>query len=433
MIAFFIGIVVLLVLAISGVPLGLALMSVGTVGFAMLHPSGFGAAFSLAGQQITETATSYQFAALPLFIAMGVLAARAGLSDDLFEAARRWIGHRRGGMAMATVVACGGFAAVSGSSAATAATMAKSALPTMKRLGYSDSLSTGSIAAGGTLGILIPPSGMMIIYGLLTEQDIASLFAAGLLPGILTIALFLIAIVVVTRLSPDAGPAGEKFSIAERFRALARVWGVLALFALIMSGLLFGVFSTNEAGGIGAAGALILALLRRSLTFRSFSSMMIEAAQITAKIYMLLFGSIIFAQFVNFSGMPYETIDFIRGIDASPAIVIAVILLIYLVLGMFIEGAAMIFLTVPIFVPIIEAMSFDLIWWGIVVVIAVELSLITPPIGMNVFILKALAPEVPVIQIFRGVMPFLLANIIVLGLVVSFPSIALWLPQVLLR
>lgn len=433
MIAFALGAVALLVLALIGLPLGFCLLFVGITGFAILHPGGFPIALQLAGQQVFDTATSYQFAALPLFIAMGVLASGAGLARELFDSAQRWIGHWRGGMAMATIAACGAFSAISGSSVATAATIAKSALPAMRKVGYRDDLATGSVAAGGTLGILIPPSGMLIIYGLLTETSIAQLFAAGMIPGFITVVLFIAAIGIVTRRAPDIGPAGPRYSWGERFKSLRSVGGIAALFTIIMAGLFFGVFTANEAGGIGAAGAAVIAALRGALGPARAWRLLAETAETSAAIFLMIFGSLVFTQFVNFSGFPQEILSFIRGIDAPPLAIVAVILLIYLGLGMFLDGAAMLFLTVPIFVPVIEALGYDLIWWGIVAVVAVELSLITPPVGINIYVIKAMSPETPVLRIVRGVLPFLLANILLVGLLIALPGLALWLPSLMYR
>ena len=431
------GILVLLFILFLGFPLGMSLMMVGYFGFAAVHPKGLIAANSVAGQQILDLALNFQFSVLPLFVLMGVFVARAALSDDLYETSYRWLGHFRGGLAMATVAACGGFAAVSGSSAASAATMAKVAVPSMRKFKYADSFSAGTVAAGGTMGILIPPSGALIIYGLLTEQDIAKLFMAGLIPGLITIAAYIIVIRIVTAIWPHWGPPGERTGWGERLRSLYKVWGVLFLFLLIVGGIFFGIFTSTEAGGIGACGALFFAILRRRMNLQIFLASLVEAARTTAMIFTVAFGALILNQFVNISGLPEAVLEFIKSLNASPIQVVFVIMGFYVLLGMFIEGFAMIFLTVPIFVPVIAQLGFGfddvLIWWGIVLVMVVEISLITPPIGLNVFILKSMLPEVPLAAIFKGIGPYFCADLVRLAIVVFFPPVALWLPSVMLN
>lgn len=426
-----IGIAILLVVLFLGFPLGLSLMLVGFFGFGLIHPTGFGAATASAGQQILELGLNFQFSVLPLFVLMGVFVARAALSDDLYEASYAWLGHFRGGLAMATVAACGGFAAVSGSSAATAATMAKVAVPSMRKFNYADSLSAGTVAAGGTLGILIPPSGALIIYGLLTEEDIAKLFVAGIIPGLITITAYIMVIRIVTAIFPEIGPPGERSNWGTRLTTLYRVWGVLFLFLLIMGGIFFGVFTSTEAGGIGAGGALIFAIIRRKMSWEIFVESLIEAARTTAVIFTVAFGALIFNQFINISGMPNAVLAFIGSLEITPTQVVLVIMGLYVILGMFIEGVAMIFLTVPIFVPVVAALDLDLIWFGIVMVMGVEISLITPPIGLNVFILKSMLPEVPLSSIFKGIAPFFCADIVRLAIVIFFPPVALFLPSLM--
>jgi len=425
------GIAILLLILFMGFPLGMSLMMVGYFGFAAVHPKGFVAANSVAGQQILDLGLNFQFSVLPLFILMGVFVARAALSNDLYETSYKWLGHFRGGLAMATVAACGGFAVVSGSSAATAATMAKVAIPSMRKFGYADSLSAGTVAAGGTMGILIPPSGALIIYGLLTEEDIAKLFMAGVIPGLITIAAYIAVIRIVTSIWPEIGPPGVRTAWKERLTSLYKVWGVLFLFFLIMGGIFFGVFTSTEAGGIGAGGALIFAIMRKKMTWSIFVDSLIEAARTTAMIFTVAFGALILNQFVNISGMPEAVLSFISSLNATPLQVVLVIMCFYVILGMFIEGIAMIFLTVPIFVPVISALGFDLIWWGIVLVMVVEISLITPPIGLNVFIMKSMLPDVPLGTIFKGIAPFFAADIFRLAIVVFFPPVALWLPNLM--
>ena len=424
-----IGFAILFLIAFLGFPLGFTMLLVGGVGFAILR--GTEPALEMVSQQILDITLNTNFAVLPMFLLMGAFVYRAALSDDLYACADAWLGHHRGGLAMATIAACGGFAAVSGSSLATAATMAKVAIPAMRRYRYADSLAAGTVAAGGTMGILIPPSAALIIYGILTEEDIAALFMAGIVPGIVTIIAYISVIMVVTRIWPQMGPPGERSSWGHRFRSLYRVWGVLLLFVLILGGISFGVFTPNEAGGIGAIGALIFAILRRRMSWSVFFDSLIEAGQTTAMVFMIAIGALILNNFVTLAGLSAGIVEWIETLAFAPVVVILIILAFYVVLGTVIEGLAMIFLTVPIFVPVVEELGFDLVWFGIVLVMVVEISLITPPIGLNVFVIKSMLPDVPLSAIFRGIAPFFVADIVRLMLVVFIPGLALWLPSLL--
>lgn len=427
------GPILLLAGFFSGIPLGLVLLTIGYFGFAFVHPNGFAAATAMAGQQIVGLSTDFQFSVLPLFILMGSFVNRAALSDDLYEVAHCWLGHFRGGLALSTIAACAGFAAICGSSLATAATMARVAVPSMRRYHYADWLSTGTVAAGGALGMLVPPSGALIVYGLLTEQDIAKLFLAAILPALISVVVYFGVVQIVTVLKPQAGPRAAKAPWRERWRALRKVWGVLALFLLIMGGITFGIFTATEAGGIGAGGALVLAILRGKMSWAIFVQSLVEAAVTTAMIFTVIFGALVLTQFVNISGLSEAVLDFIRRLDASPIEIVLCIMVFYVLLGIFIEGFALIFLTVPIFVPIVQALGFDLIWWGVALVITVEMSVVHPPLGLNIYVLKSILPEVPLKEIFKGVIPFFLSDFIRLGLVIAFPALALFLPRLLLR
>lgn len=424
-----IGTIILFLFAFAGFPLGFSLLAVGAGGFAYLR--GLTPSLSMVSQQTLEVILNTNFAVLPMFILMGTFIFRAALADDLFDAANAWLGHFRGGLAMATIAACGGFASVSGSSLATVTTMAKVAVPSMRRNKYADSLSTGAIAAGGTLGILIPPSGAMIVYGILTETDIAALFAAGLLPGLLTIVFYNIVILVLTTIWPELGPAIAKATWRERWVRLWRVWGIFVLFGLIMGGISFGAFTPNEAGGIGAVGALLFALLRRKMTFPIFVESLLDAAKTTAMVFMIAIGALVFNNFVTMSGLSAFVADWIGGLSFSPMGVMMVIIMCYFLLGMLVDGMAMIFLTVPVVFPIVVALGFDPVWFGVVLVIVVEVSLITPPIGMNVFVLKSVLPGVSLRTIFTGIAPFLLADIVRIGVVLAFPGFVMFLPHLL--
>ncbi len=429
MTASLIGLGALMALLFFGLPLGFALLSVGFFGLAIIR--GLEPALTVVASEIIEIATNEGFAVLPLFILMGAFVNRAALSDDLYDASNAWLGHFRGGLAMATVAACGGFAAISGSSIATSATMAKVAIPSMRKYKYNDSLAAGTVAAGGTMGILIPPSAALIVYGILTETDIAALFIGGIFPGILTITLYILVISVVTRIWPHLGPPAEASSWLERIKSLGKIWGVLALFFLILGGIFFGLFTPSEAGGIGAVGALAFSIGRRKLSLRQFVAALIEAGRTTAMIFTVAFGALILNQFVNVAGLPSATSAFIDGLGFEPMGALLVILSFYIVLGMFIEGYSMIFLTVPIFVPVVAALGFDLVWFGIVLVMVVEISLITPPIGLNVFVMKSMLPDVPLYAIFKGIVPFFCADITRVLLVVFFPPIVMFLPELM--
>jgi len=424
-----IGFAILFVIAFLGFPLGLTMLLVGFAGVGVLR--GWEPALETVSQQIIDVVLNTNFAVLPMFLLMGAFVYRAALSDDLYDCANAWFGHFKGGLAMATVAACGGFSAISGSSAATAATMAKVAVPSMRRFNYDDGMAAGTVAAGGTMGFLIPPSAALIVYGILTEESIADLFIAGIVPGILTVAVYMLVIVVIARIRPECCPPGDLSSWGQRWRSLYRVWAVLALFLLILGGISFGFFTPNEAGGVGVIGALAFALGRRRMTWPIFLDALLEAAHTAAMIFTIIIGALVLNSFVILAGLSAGVLAWIETLDYAPIVIILIILGFYVILGTVIEGLAMIFLTVPIFVPVVEGLGFDLIWFGIVMVMVVEISLITPPIGLNVFVLKSMLPDVPLSAIFRGIIPFFIADIARLLLVVFFPAIALFLPRLL--
>jgi len=423
------GFAAFLALAALRVPLWITMLLVGALGFAW--KINLGAALAMIGQLAYETSMSYALSVVPLFVLMGNLVTRARLSEELYDAAHAFFGHLRGGLALSTIVACAGFSSICGSSLATAATMGKVAYPSMKRYGYTDALAAGSIAAGGTLGILIPPSVLLVIYGILTEQNIGQLFAAGLLPGVVATLCYLGAVLYIVRRDPAAGPPGERQGWAQRLRALSRVWGVLLLFALVMGGLYGGVATPTECAGVGAGGAFLFALFRHGLSWRILRDVLVESARTTAMIFAILIGAMIFANFINLTGMPAALRDFVAGSGFPPLVVIVAILAIYVLLGCVLESLSMVLLTVPLFYPLVQHLGFDLIWFGILVVCVTELSLITPPIGLNVFVLRGVLPHVPLTTIFRGVVPFVAADIVRLGILVSFPGIALFLPKLM--
>ena len=425
-----IGFAFLLFLILSKVPIPMAMAVVGFVGFG--EAINYYASFAMVAQVASEEGMNYGLSVVPLFILMGNFVTQSGLSHELYKSSYAFLGHKKGGLAMATIVACGGFSAVCGSSLATAATMSKVAMPSMRKFGYADSLATGSIAAGGTLGILIPPSVILVIYGLMTETDIGQLFAAGILPGLLGIFCYLCAVAAATKINPKIGPRGEKIPWPDRFRSLKGVWGVLLLFFIVMGGIYAGIFTPTEAAGIGATGAFFFTLFRKKLTLEILKKVLVDSASTTAMIFFLLIGSMIFANFVNVVGMPDALADFVLGWDVSPFVVVLILMLVYVLLGCILESMSMIVLTVPVFYPMIQALGFDLIWFGIVVVVVTEISLITPPVGLNVFVLKAVLPDVKVSTIFKGVTPFWIADIIRLTLIVLFPAISLFLAHMML-
>jgi C4-dicarboxylate transporter, DctM subunit len=420
------GFAAFLLLAFMRVPLWISMLLIGFAGFA--YKINVNAALSMIGQLAYETGMSYTLSVIPLFVLMGNLVTRARLSEELYDAAHAFFGHLRGGLAMATIVACAGFSAICGSSLATAATMGKVAYPSMKRFGYKDSLAAGSIAAGGTLGILIPPSVLLVIYGLLTEQNIGQLFAAGILPGIVATLCYLGAVYYIVRRDPNAGPPGVRQTWGQKLRALSHVWGVLLLFGLVMGGLYGGIATPTECAGIGAGGAFLFALFRHGLSLRILGSVLIESARTTAMIFAILIGAMIFANFINMTGMPRELMTFVSESGFSPIMVIIAILFVYVLLGCVLESLSMILLTVPLFYPLVQHLGFDLIWFGILVVCVTELSLITPPVGLNVFVLRAVLPGVPIGTVFRGVTPFVVADVVRLAILVAFPAISLFLP-----
>ncbi|GAB5376025.1 MAG: TRAP transporter large permease [Acuticoccus sp.] len=420
-----VGLGALLFLSFLRIPIAFVMILVGFAGMAYVN-NPIAALYSV-GQTAFDAAINYELSVVPLFVLMGNFVARAGLASELYNASNAFLGHRKGGLAMATIVACGGFSAICGSSLATAATMSKVAMPSMRRFGYSDQLATGAIAAGGTLGILIPPSVVLVLYGIMTQQSIGKLFAAGILPGVLGILFYMLAVRYVTWRNPAAGPAGERQTWPQRFRTLSSVWGVLVLFIIVMGGIYGGVFSPTEAAGIGAFGAFLFALVRRVLTWRVLYEIVEESVATTAMLFTVLIGALLMANFINYTDFPQGLLAFARQFEETPWLVIAMLLVIYILLGCVFESLSMILLTVPIFFPMVVDLGYDPIWFGIVVVVVTEISLITPPVGLNVFVLRGVLPDVRTGTIFQGVTPFWVADIVRLALIVSVPWLSLWL------
>jgi C4-dicarboxylate transporter DctM subunit len=421
------GFLAIFVLALLRVPLAFGMGLVGIVGIGLTRS--WGAALASTAQVVHETGFAYTLSVIPLFILMGNFVARAGLAHELFHAAYVFIGHLRGGLAHATIAACAGFGAICGSSIATAATMSKVAYPSMKKLGYSDSLSTGVIAAGGTLGIMIPPSTIMVIYGIVTETNIGKLFAAGVIPGVLTALLLMAAVVIVTSRDPEHAPAGEKFSWTERWKALRGIWGVLLLVLVVLGGIYGGFFTATEGAGIGASGAFLFAVARRALTVKSTLGVLVESARTTAMLFTLLIAATIFANFVNFTSMPGDLKEWITHLGLSPVMIVGAMMVIYVLLGTVMEELTMVLLTIPLFFPIVVALGFDPVWFGVLIVMVIQIGLVSPPVGMNLFVINTLLPKVGLGNIFRGVWPFVVVQMITLGILLAFPSLSLWLPS----
>jgi tripartite ATP-independent transporter DctM subunit len=424
-----VGLLAMLVLSFVRIPIALSMAIVGVVGYAYMRDWNWTVAFASLQTRLYETGRNYTLSVVPLFILMGNFVTRAGMSQELFRAAYAFIGHLRGGLAMATILACAGFGAICGSSIATAATMAKVAYPSMKRFGYSDTLATGAIASGGTLGIMIPPSTLLVIYGVFTETNIGALFAAGILPGLLGAALLCLAVQYVTIRDPKAGPRGERSDWNERWQALKGVWAVAALFLFVIGGIYAGFFTATEGAGMGAFAAMAFALWRRVLTWKALYQALVESARTTSMLFMILIGALMFAEFINITSMPTDLVGFVKRFEIHPVAVVTAICIIYVLLGTAMEELSMVLLTIPVFLPVILQLGFDPIWFGILIVVVVEIGLISPPVGMNLFVLKTLIPGVPQSTVFRGVLPFMLADVIRMALLIAFPIISLYLPR----
>ena len=430
-----IGFAAVLALVFLRMPIAIAMGLVGVAGYSQL--TGFKAAVSMAARLIIDTAQDYGLSVVPLFILMGLFVNKGGLSRELYQVSYAFLGHLRGGLAMATIVACAGFSAICGSSLATAATMTKVAMPQMREYGYADRLSTASIAAGGTLGILIPPSVILVIYGLLTETSIGKLFIAGIIPGLIGVLFYLLAVRYTVARDPEAGPAGERTIWKDRIIALRGVWAVLLLFFLVIGGL-YGfldvwpvnlTFSPTEAAGMGAGGAFLIALSRGNLSFADVREVLVETAHTTAALFTVLIGAWIFSNFINLAGLPEQLLSRIAETGFGPMAVMLMILLVYIVLGCVFESLSMLLLTVPIFFPLVTSLGFDPVWFGVIVVVVTEISLITPPVGLNVFVLKGVVGDVSTATIFRGVTPFWMVDIVRLALLLFAPWLVLVLPN----
>jgi len=424
-----IGIIILVLLLYSKMPVGYAMGFLGLTGFS--YVVSFEAGRNLLVRDIWDVFSSYSLTVIPLFVFMGQIAFHAGISRRLYDSAYVLFGHRRGGLAMATVGACAGFSAICGSTNATAATMATVTLPEMKRYGYDMGLATGTVAAAGSLGILVPPSVIFIVYGILTEQSIGKLFAAGILPGILLCFLFLMTIYLRVLKNPSLAPPGPKTSFKEKFRSFAGVIETLILFALVMGGIFFGIFTPTEAAAIGAFLTILIAVFRKQLTWHAFVKSVADTTKISCMIMVIVAGAVIFGHFMAITRVPYELAEWVGTLPLPPHAVMGVIILVYLFGGCFMDALAMVMLTVPIFFPVVQTLGFDPIWFGVVIVLITEMGVITPPVGINVYVVYGIAKDVPLQNIFRGVFPMLLALLLCNLILLIFPQIALFLPNLM--
>jgi len=421
-----VGIAALFILIFLRIPVGFVMAAVGFLGFGSIVS--FDASMNMVVKDLFSVFGSYSLTVIPLFVLMGQLAYHSGISKRLFNSAYKFIGHWPGGLAIATVGACAAFAAICGSTNATAATMGAATLPEMKRYNYKPELATGVVAAGGSLGILIPPSVIFIVYGILTEQSIGRLFMAGLLPGLILVLLFILAIVIWTRMRPELGPKGPKAPLREKLASLSGLIETLLLFILIMGGLFWGFFTPTEAGAIGAFGTLLLALAGRNLTTKGFIASLAETTRISCMILVIVAGATIFGHFLAITRIPFDIARGVSEIQLPRYAVMLIIITVYLVGGCVIDSLALIMLTVPIFYPVVLFLGYDPIWFGVVIVLVTQIGVITPPVGINVYVVSGVARDIPLHVIFKGVLPFLVALIIGTLLLIPFPQIALFLP-----
>jgi tripartite ATP-independent transporter DctM subunit len=421
-----IGIVVMIILFLLRMPVAFAMILVGFAGFAVL--SGPGPALSTLSRDIFTQFSSYPLSVIPMFILMGTFAYASGISRRLYETGYAWVGQFRGGLTMATVLACSGFAAICGSTTATVATMGKVALPEMKRYNYDDTLATGTVAASGSLGILIPPSTIFIVYALLTEQSIGKLFVAGVLPGALLTLLFISTVFLVCLRNPSLGPAGPPTTWRHKLKAVSGLTETVVLFLFVIGGLFLGWFSPTQAGAMGAVGALLIGLARRELTWRKFVSATKDGLRTACMVIFIIAGAIVFGHFMTVTRIPFMLADWMTGLPLPPMAIIGIIAFIFFIGGFFMDSMALTVLLIPIFYPLLISLNVDLIWFGVIVVLLAEMGVITPPVGVNVFVMKGIAPDVPLESIFKGILPFLVALIVCLIILIAFPQIATFLP-----
>jgi C4-dicarboxylate transporter DctM subunit len=421
------GFVALFALMLLRVPIGIAMGLIGVAGFGLMGD--FGPALKLLSQSPIRTATEAGFGVIPMFLLMGAIASASGMSRELFQAANSFLGHRRGGLGMATIAACAGFAAISGSSVATAATFSAVAYPEMRRHHYPQSFATGVIAAGGTLGAMIPPSLVLAIYGIITQQDIGRLYIAGIIPGILAASMYIMTITAIAIARPNYLPPGKRSSWGERWHALRNVWAITLLFLFVIGGLYGGMFTATEAASMGAGGAFVIAVARRTLTRAGFVECLVRSLRTTAAIFTILIGALLFGYFLTVTQTPQKVTQLLTGLGFGRYGILAIIMLMYLVLGCVMDAMAMIILTIPVIFPVITALGFDPIWFGVIIVMTVELGLIHPPVGMNVFVIKSVVRDVKISTIFFGVIPFVITDLVRLVILIAFPILATYLPE----
>ena len=423
------GFALMFLLMALRVPIGVAMGLSGILGFAAL--SGMGPALRLLGQVPLSVLSDYNLSIIPMFILMGAFSAGAGMSRELFAAGTAWLGHKRGGLALATIAACGGFAAINGSSVATAATMSQVALPEMRKAGYDPGLSAGMIAAGGTLGIMIPPSVIFVLYGIMTETDITQLFFAGVVPGIIAMLFYSAVIVFLGWRYPATMPRGPVHNWGQRFAALKNLWATLLLFLVVLGGMYLGVFTATEAAGVGAMGALAIGLVRGKLQVRQIKETLISSLRVSAAILTIVLGAYLFGYFLTITQFTQKSIEFLVHLPVGAYGVLALVMVGYLILGAVMDELAMILLTVPIVFPAMMQLGFDPVWFGVIIVMAVTFGMICPPVGMNVFVINSIATDIPLTRIYRGTFPFIAVDIVRLILLCAFPILSLWLPKTL--
>ncbi|HEY5566871.1 MAG TPA: TRAP transporter large permease [Gammaproteobacteria bacterium] len=424
------SVVAIVVLVIARVPVAVALGLVGIIGYAVVDD--FGAALNRLGNTPFELAEGYSLSVVPLFLFMGEIAARSGMSRDLFRAANGLFAGRRGTLAMATVGACAGFGAICGSSLATAATMSRIAIPEMRRLGYDERLATGAVAAGGTLGILIPPSVILIIYAVIAQESVAQLFAAGLVPGVVLTALQVLVIWALCRVWPELAPAGDgKAPWSRRLRDVAAMWQMVVLFIVSVGGIYAGVFSPTEAAAVGCVCAILLGYATRSIRLDDVIASLTETVRTTAVLFFIVLMALVYAYFLVLTKLPQSLVTFVTAMQLSPLTVMLLLIVFYIVLGCFIDSLGMVLITVPVFLPLVSGLGYDPIWFGVLVVVVVEIGLVTPPVGMNLFVIRAQQPDISIGTLYRGVLPFLTAPAVLIAGLLAFPALALWLPRVL--
>ena len=424
-----IGFAIMFVLIALHVPIGIAMGFVGVGGFAYIV--GWQPALSLLASEPAATLTNLNLAVIPLFMLMGNLAAAAGLANDVYNIAHAFIGHRKGGLATATVLGSGGFGAVCGSGVATTATFGRVALPEMLERGYAPSLASGAIAAGGTLGIIVPPSTIMVLYAILTEQFVVDLFTAALIPALLAVLLYALAVRATVTFNRSAAAEIEPLSWRERFIELRKGWGVVLLSVVVLGGIYAGIFTVNEAAAVGVVVSFIFLLVRKGIDVKELTGILVSASTATAMIYVMVFGATIFSYFMTITDAPAVIVDAITAMDLPPLGVIAMFLLLYIVLGAFFDEVAAMIITIPFVIPVVQHLGFDLVWWGIINVIVIEIGMITPPIGINVMVLNAMRRDIALPQIYKGIFPFFIADMVRLAILVAFPALTLWLPRML--